>query len=168
MVAHEDKEVDKTGAIYLAALGFKELVEVIVAERGVLDVNLSYNAYLDLVGVGSEWHFGELLYYLNGCFIESGVAEIQLGELVCPDVDELVGIALVIFVGAHLIGKEHQQVGIADCGDKLRQKSGCKVEAGVLFKACQVKGDNGHLLHTALFQSLSDKVDIVGGTAAAA
>ena len=70
MVAHEDKEVDKTGAIYLAALGLKELVKVIVAERGVLDVNLSYNAYLNLVGVGSEWRtplLSERLFYRKRC-----------------------------------------------------------------------------------------------------
>ena len=141
---------------------------MIVCQRRILDVDLADDAHPDL-GLFAAGDRREVLEDLGVDLFrrEELVALEQLGQLLLPCVQHLLGLALVQFIGAALVVQGHQQIRIEDSVDHFEAQCRCQFQTTVLFQSGKVQGEHRHLRE--LFRhALPQQVDIVGRTAAAA
>ena len=120
--AHQAGEVD------LAVLTFEELLQVVVAQRAVLDVDLTDDADLDLRHAG-DGDGGKVLrderegvlHLLGG---EALARQQDAAQTLDPEVYHLVGAPLLVLVGSHLIAQGAEHVAVEDAGACARRASG--------------------------------------------
>ena len=118
--AHQAREVD------LAVLTFEELLQVVVAQRAVLDVDLTDNADFDLRhagdGDGRKLLRDEregVLHLLGGVAL---ARQQDPAQTLDPEIDHLVGAALDVLIRGHLIAQSAEHVAVD--GGKLAVKVG--------------------------------------------
>ena len=162
--AHQTREVD------LAVLALEELLQVVVAQRAVLDVNFANHAHLDLGhpgnGDGSKvlCDEGEGVLHLPG-----GVAlarQQHTAQTLHPQVYHLIGSALLVLVRCHLIAQGAQHVAVEDAGQCTAGQRQGHLEAAVLFQTREVQAGHRDLRIARLDQCLAQQMNVVGGTAA--
>ena len=176
ILAHVESAVlhkaHQTGEVHLAVLTFQEFLQVIVAQRAVLDVNLAHNTHLDL-GHPGDRDSGKFLcderegvLHFPGSKAFSGQqGTAQTGD---PAVHHAVSSTLFVLVGGHLIAQRTQHIAVEDAGDALACQREGHLEAAVLFQTGKVQACHRDLRVTGLDQRLAQQMDVVGGTAAAA
>ena len=127
----------QAGEVHLAVLAFQELLQVVVAQRAVLDVDLTDHAHLDLghpgdrdVGkIGGNEREG-VLHLLGGVALAGQQDPAQTGD---PQVHHLVGSTLLVLIGGHLIAQGAQHVTVEDAGQCAAGQRDGHLEAAVLF-----------------------------------
>ena len=170
-----DLEYDKVGEAghhRLRPLGEEELLQVVVAQRGVFDVDLPHHAHADL-GLSLDGDVPESLDDPLEVLLHAGVGEAlspvhPRQEAVHAGVDGLIGLTGGDLVGADLVGGLDDDVPVHHGEHRLADEGDGELEAGVLLQAGQVHRDHRHELQPGLHQGLAEQVDIVGGPAAAA
>ena len=164
--AHQAGEVD------LAILTFEELLQVVVAQRAVLDVDLTDDADLDLRHAGDGdgrkvlRDEGEGVLHLLGS--EALARQQDAAQTLDPEIYHLVGAPLLVFVGGHLIAQGAEHVAVEDARQRTSGQRQGHLEAAVLLQTGEVQAGNGDLRVARLDQRLAQQMDVVGRTAAAA
>ena len=150
----------------------EELLQVVVAQGGVLDVDLTHHAdpHLGLPRHGDGPEGGHDLVEVLHHAVEGQALPLVHGlqQEVLDVLDGLVGLAGVDLVGPHLVGGLDDDVPVHHGEDGLPQGAQPQLEAGVLLQAGQVHRDHRDEAQPRLFQGLAQQVDVVGGPAAAA
>ena len=154
----------------LAALLLEEGLQVIVAERGVLHVDLPDDPHLDL------WR----LLDLDGCKLPADRFEVAfhrpadvatvfgkpLAEVCGPLLHQRIGLALVHLIGPYLVGEGHQGIPIEEGAVGLQQHEGGDGEAGALLHPLEVEADDGDMFHVALLECFLQEEVVVARPAA--
>ena len=176
ILAHVESAVlhkaHQTGKVHLAVLTFQKLLQVVVAQRAVLDVDLAHNTHLDL-GHPGDRDGGKFL-----CDEREGVLHFPGSKaLACqqctsktgdPAIHHAVSRTLFVLVGSYLIAQRTQHITVEDAGDALACQREGHLEAAVLFQTGKVQACHRDLRISSLDQRLAQQMDVVGGTAAAA
>ena len=164
--AHQTREVD------LAVLTLEELLQVVVAQRAVLDVDLAHDADFDLRHTGD----GNGLEVL--CDEGEGVLHLAGGEALArqqhttqtldPEVYHLIGSAFFVLIRSDLIAQGAEHIAVEHAGDSPAGQRQSHLEAAVLLETREVQAGHRDVRIACLDQRLAEQVDVVGGTAAAA
>ncbi len=168
----EDDKVGQAGDHRLHPLAEQELLQIVVAQGGELHIDLAHHAHADL-GLALDGDGGEVAADLvkEAAHLAPAHALARLEavhQLLGPGVDHGVGLPLVHFIGADLVGHVDDNVPVHHGIHRLADEGEGQGEAGVLLQAGQVDGHHGDVGHVRLLQGLAQQVDVVGGPAAAA
>ena len=168
----EDDEVGEAGHHGLGPLGEEELLQIVVAQGGVLDVDLADHAHPDL-GLPLDGNVPEGLDDPLEVLAHLGVGEAlalvhAVQQALHAGLDGRVGLPGGDLVGADLVGGLHDDVAVHHGEHRLADEGEGQLEAGVLLQAGEVDRHHGDELQPRLLEGLAQQVDVVGGTAAAA
>ena len=171
VVDFKDHKVRQAGHHRLCALRQQEILQVVVAQRGELHIDLAHHADADflLVVDGNSFEVLDDLRenLLHGAAVQALAPLEALHQVTDPVVNQQIRVALALFIGADLVGHVHDEVAVHHAVDQLLHQGNGQREAGVALLA-KADGNDRDIVHSRLFQRLTQQIDVVGGPAAAA
>ena len=164
--AHHARHVD------LAALRGEKLLQLVVAERGVFDVNLAHDPDLHprnaRHGDGGEILDDEREGLLEIAGLVPAPGRDAGADALDPAIHQPVRRAGDVLIRGDLVAQRHEHIGIEDAADQLANQRKRELKAAVLFQTRKVQRGHRNLGVTGLHQRLAQQMDVVGGPAAAA
>ena len=153
----------------------QEFFQIVIAQRGELDINLAYNANLFL---GTEILIGNLrepladqdIQHFHMAVVDKFIRLKILGDLSDQCIHSLITVTLVDLIRPALVIDMHDKVTQQYTICHLNECLGGQLKAriGILLQSGEVQGNDRDITHAIFNQCFAQQMNIIGGTAAAA
>ena len=156
-------ELQKRGHNGLAALGYEEVLKVIVCKGRILDVDLAHYAHSYLL-LAAERNGGEIVKDIPVHLLCPQVHPASLQEDIAqspvPFCQHFLRVALVYLIGSALVVAGHEQIAVEHGIEHFQEHGRCYLEGSVLFQSAEVQGYHRYL-GIVLCNCLSQQVYVI-------
>ena len=162
-------EVGHTAEHRLKAFLNEEIFQMVIAQRGILHVDLPDDPDADLLFVASR----DRLETIDQIFVKLlGIVIAVIGKLLTELLDqrpnETIGLSLVELIRLHLVFQPHDRVSVQKRIQQFLSQRQRQFHAVFFFQTGEIDGQHRNVFPAFMFQRLSQQEDVVAGAAAAA
>ena len=172
VIDFKQHEAKQTRHHRFAVLAEQELFQIVVADGRILDVNFADNTNAHFLFAG-HGHVRKILRNLRQdrlhllCGVSLFLCE-HIGQLFRPIVHKLPARARLFLIRSRLVVQQHQKVAVRKHAQRLADHRQRQLEAAVFLESGHVERNDRNIRKAVFFQRLSQKVNVVRSTAAAA
>ena len=169
VVQRVEHEVQHAGNHRLRPLRDEIILQIVVAQRGVLHVNLAHDAHLgfafarQLDLIKGLQNAVEILFQVKITAAGKGLV-----KLVGQNLDHLIGVAGHHLIRLGLVFQPEDHIAVKAGVDGSHQGALGEYKTAAGLQRVQLHGDDGDMAQAVFLQRLAQQINVVGGTAATA